>query len=60
MQKKLAQSDHPARRKCQKHAEILGYFVDGPKQQIWTTFWTFSPGRLIGLSFFSFAMSQAP
>ena len=50
MQKKLAQSDHPTLRKRQKCAEILGYFVDAPKQQILTTSWTISPGRLIGLS----------
>ena len=35
-QKESAQSDHPTRRKRRKCAEILGYFDDGPKQQIWT------------------------
>ena len=37
IQKESAQSDHLAKRKCPKCAEIFGYFDDGPKYQIWTT-----------------------
>ena len=52
LQKESAQSDHPAKRKRSKCAEILGYFAGGPKLQNSTTFWTFSQGRVIGLSWF--------
>ena len=52
MQKESAQSDQPAGRKRPKRAKILGYFGVCPNQQNWTTFWTFSPGRVIGLSWF--------
>ena len=50
MQKESAQSDHPIQRKRPKHAEILGYFGVGPNLLNPTTFWTFSQGRVVGLS----------
>ena len=49
MQKESAQSDHCAGRKHSKCVEILEFGIC-PNQQNPTTFWTFSPGRVIGLS----------
>ena len=50
MQKESAQLDHCAGRIRSKRAEIFGDFAICPKQQNPTTFCTFSPGRVIGLS----------
>ena len=50
MQKESAQSNHPTWRKRPKCAQILRYYDVGPKQQNRTTFWTFSSGRVVGLS----------
>jgi hypothetical protein len=52
MQKESVQSDHPALRKRSKHAVLLEFFEVGLKQPNLTTFWTFSLGRVIGLSWF--------
>ena len=50
MQKESAQLDHRAGRKHSKRTEILGNFEIFANQQNPTTFWTFSPGRVIELS----------
>ena len=50
MEKESAQSDLRAGRKRSKRAKILAYFGICPNQQNPTTFWTFSPSRVIGLS----------
>ena len=50
VQKGSDQFDNPVQRKRPKHAELLGYFDIGLKQLNRTTFWTFSPGRVIVLS----------
>ena len=52
MQKESDQSDHPVMRKRPKCAVLLEYFDVGLKEQNRTTFWTFSLGRVIGLSWF--------
>ena len=57
MQKKSAQSDHPTLRKCPKCGLNLAFFAIVKISQNFGTFWTFSLGRVIGLS--SFALSQA-
>jgi hypothetical protein len=48
--KESAQSDHPTQRKHMKCVKILEYLDVGPKQQNWTTYCTFSLGRVVGLS----------
>ena len=50
MQKESAPSEHCAGRKHSKCAEILGNFGICQNRQNPTIFWTFSWGRVIGLS----------
>ena len=50
MQKGSSQLDHRAGRKRSKRAKIWGNFGIYPNQQNPTTFLTFSPSRVIGLS----------
>ena len=52
LQKESDQSIHPVPRKRPKRAYILDYFGIILKQQNWTTVWTFSLDRMIGLNRF--------